>query len=189
MSKDLENKKEFKEFKQVAGMSSKPSYLKKPKENIRALIVIGIMLIVMCIVNPYLLIAMPFYLVWSIIQFKQYRSEENRLLEDAICYFEVEKYDQCMEQLNMILESEPKNEKANIISALIKYDKEEYEEVIQLLSNISSKVLDNDLDLQIKLADCYVRVGKNENAKGLYEKLSKITGKSDFIKEAINKLE
>jgi len=189
MGKDLENNKEFKELKQVAGMSSKPFYLKKSKENIRALIVMGLMLIIMCIVTPYLLIVMPVYLVWSIIHFKKYKSEANRLLEDAINSYEVEKYDQCIEQLNKILEIEPENEKAKIISALIKYDKEEYEEVIQLLSKISPKILDNDLDLQIKLADCYIRVGKNENAKGLYEKLSRNIGKSDFIKEAINKLE
>lgn len=189
MKTDMNDKKKFKEFKQAAGLSSQPFYLKKPKDSIRTIIVAGLMLIVMCFVSPYLLIAVPFYIAWAVLKLKKYKSEANILLGNAINFYESERYDECLRELSKVLELEAKNEKARIISALIKYEREEYEEVIHLLNDIRPAVINNDVDLQIKLADCYIKLGKNQNAKGLYEKLSKVTGKSDFIKEVMNKLE
>ena len=189
MKKDMKSKKEFREIKQVAGLSSQPFYLKKPKENIRAIVVAGLMLIVMCFASPFLLIAVPFYAIWAFLNLKRCKGEANIVLGNAISFYELEKHDECLEELSRVLQIEPENEKARIISALIQYEREEYEEVIRLLSAVRPEVIDNDVDLQIKLADCYIKIGKNENAKNLYEKLNKITGKSDFVKEAMKKLE
>ena len=185
----MNDKKKFKEVKQAAGLSSKPFYLRKPKDKMKAIVVAGLMLIVMSIVSPFLLIAMPFYLVWAFFNLKEFKSKANILMGEAIDFYEIERHEECLEKLSKVLELEPENEKAKIISALIQYEREEYEEVIRQLAVIAPKIIDNDVDLQIKLADCYIKLGKNENAKGLYEKLNKITGKSDFIKEALKKLD
>jgi len=188
MKKGMNDKKDFKDIRQAVGLSSQPFYLKKPKDSIKAIVVAGLMLIVMCIASPYLLIAVPFYLLWAFLKFMKYKSEANVLLGNAIVFYEFERYEECLAELTKVLELESENEKARIISALIKYEREEYEDVINLLAVIRPEIIDNDVDLQIKLADCYIKLGKNENAKGLYEKLSKITGKSDFVKEAMKKL-
>lgn len=177
------------DLKTVEGMSSKPFYLKSPKANKRVIVVIGIMLILLGLVNPFLLITLPFYAYFAVKHFKQIKSKENILLSRAIYFYEKGMFQECSDELSELIDIDSENIKARIILALITYERGEYDKVIEMLNNIPNKILDADLDLQLRLAESYVNLGRKEEAVSLYNKLLKIYPRSSYLKEKISSLE
>ena len=81
------------------------------------------------------------------------------------------------------------NEQANIIFALVKYSEGEYEEVITYLERVEKEKIKNELDLEMKLADSYLKIKNYEKAGEIYKILLKLQPKSLYLKNAIRQCE
>ena len=165
---------------------NKPFYLKASKSNGKSLIIAGIFLVVLALANPFLLIAAAIVLVWGYIVLKKGRSELNVFLDEAIELYTRKEETKSLVKLENVLRIEKDNAKALIISALIKYNQKEYAETIEFLRSIPKELVKGDLDIQLKLADSYLKTKDYKNAEIFYKDILKLQPKSEFIKKAIN---
>lgn len=164
---------------------NRPFYLRKNRNTGKALIMAGIFLVVLALANPFFLLAAPILIVYGLIVLKKGRSELNVSLDKAIELYEKKEEAESLIMLEKVLRLEENNTKAIIISALIKYNEKEYAETIKLLSSIPKQMVNEALDLQLKLADSYLITMDYENAEALYKEILKLQPKSEFIKKAL----
>ena len=164
---------------------NKPFYLQGSKNTGKSLIIAGIFLVVLALANPFFLLAAPILIVYGFIVLKKGKSELNVFLDEAIELYEKNQESKCLVKLEKVFELDKDNTKAIIILALIKYDEEEYFETIKLLSSIPKELVNGALDLQLKLADSYLKTEDYKNGEALYKELLKLQPKSEFIKKAL----
>lgn len=69
---------------------------------------------------------------------------------------------------------------------MICYEKGEYGEFINCVGELSKNKVKTDIDLQIKIAESYFKMGKHDNTCLIYRELLKLNGKSSFLSNAIN---
>lgn len=166
-------------------ISSKPFYLKEGKMSRITAVSLGLMFIVIGIANPFLLLFTPIILFFGVKHIKNLKSEENIALGKAIEYYNKAEFEKCEIELYRVLQHEKSSVRGNILLALIRYENENFEEVIHLLKLIPSRIIDNELDLKMKLAEAYKRTAKYAEAKGIYKELLKINPNSKYVKKAI----
>lgn len=128
----------------------------KSSKSKREIIVASIIYIIMSILYPYLLAALPIfiYFIIKIVKSNKKGAEINLKLEEA----------------------------------QDKYNDREYNGVIEILSSLPLNILNSDLDLQMKLADCYLNLQKYSEAENIYIRLLKINPNSNYIKEKLGKI-
>lgn len=173
------------ELKPVEGLSLKPFYLKSPKMNVRVYVVSGIMLLILSIVYPYLFAAVPFYFYYIYKKIKYYKSEPSMLLHEAIDKYLLDELDDSLNLLNRLSDIEPDNIKCNTLRALIYYSQEYYEKAAEMLEKVPRKIIGNDLDLMLKLADSYLKIQEKDKAVNVYTSILKIYPNSEFIKDIL----
>lgn len=181
-------KSEDYDLKPVEGLSIKPFYLKSPKMNIRAFVVSGIMLLVMAIVYPYLFVAVPVYFYYLYKKVKYYKSEPSMILHEAIDKYSLDKLDESLILLNKLSELEPDNLKCNVIKSLIYYSQEYYEKTIEMLEKVPQKIINNDLDLMLKLADSYLKSNEKDKAIEVYNTILRVYPNSKFIRDILDNI-
>lgn len=164
---------------------NKPFYLQGNKNTGKSLIIAGLFLVVLALANPFFLLAAPIVIGYGFIVLRKGRGEADVLLDEAIELYEKNQGEECLVKLNKVLQFDMNNTKAIIISALIKYNEEEYAETIKLLSSIPKDLVKGALDLQLKLADSYLKTKDYVNAANLYKEILKLQPKSEFIKKAL----
>lgn len=163
-------------------------YFEEQKLNKRKYISGLIMLILYSLINPLLIIGVVVYLFYIIYKIKVYKSKESIEVSSSIRLYKRENYKQSLIHINSVIEEFPDNAKFNIIKALNHFKLGEYEKYIIYINKIPYKILKNDLDLQLKLAESYEEMEKYEKAKEMYEQLYKIFPKSSYLKEKISNL-
>lgn len=173
------------ELKPVEGLSLKPFYLKSPKMNVRVYVVSGIMLLILAIVYPYLFAAVPFYFYYIYKKIKYYKSEPSILLHEAIDKYLLDELDDSLNLLNRLSDMEPDNVKCNTLRALIYYSQEYYEKAAEMLEKVPHKIIGNDLDLMLKLADSYLKIQEKDKAVKVYTNILKVYPNSEFIKDIL----
>ncbi|MBC8060706.1 MAG: tetratricopeptide repeat protein [Clostridiaceae bacterium] len=164
---------------------NKPFYLQGNKNTGKSLIMAGIFLTVLALAVPFFILVAPILIVYGVIVVRKGKSELNTFLDEAIELYEKNEGVKCLAKLEKVLELDKDNTKAIIISALVKYKEEEYTETIKLLGRISKDVVSNALDIQLKLADSYLKTKDYKNAEVIYKELLKLQPKSEFIKKAL----
>lgn len=181
-------KNEDYDLKPVEGLSLKPFYLKSPKMNIRVFVVSGVMLLILAIVYPYLFVAVPFYFYYIYKKIKYYKSEPSMLLHEAIDKYLLDELDDSLNLLNKLSDLEPDNIKCNTLRALIYYSQEYYEKAAEMLEKVPEKMIKNDLDLMLKLADSYLKSQKIDKAVKVYEDILRIYPNSEFIRSILDNI-
>lgn len=182
-------KREAYDLKPVEGISSKPFYLKSPKMNMRAFIVSGIILLIFSIIYPYLFATVPFFFYYLYKKVKYYKSEPSIFLHEAIEKYLSDKFDESLWLLNKVSDLEPDNLKCNILKALIYYKQEHYEKAVEMLEKVPQKIIYNDLDLMLKLADSYLKNKEKHKAIELYNKILRIYPNSKYIKGILENIQ
>ena len=167
---------------------SKPFYLKPPKVGTKQMVFMGIIFLVLALSNPYLFIGTPIYIVYIVMKVKKFNKKTNKLLSDSINYYNSGDFESSFKVIQDLLEIEPDNVRVKIIHALLLYNKEELQQCIDILSTIPETIIKNDLDLQLKLAECYVKTEDFKEAKVIYSRLLKVFPRSPFIKDALQKI-
>lgn len=169
--------------------NSRPFYLKAPKSAMKTLLFTGLILFVIGISAPVLFLFTPFYLVYAFIKIKNFRSKQNELLSSVIYYYLNGDFEKCASDLKAYRELEPSNAKGKIIGALLEHMNENYEGFVKLMGEVPKSIINNDLDLQLKLGESYEKIEQYEKAEEIYKRLLWIFPKSDFIREALNRVE
>jgi tetratricopeptide (TPR) repeat protein len=164
---------------------NKPFYLKGNKNKGKSLILAGIFLVVLALANPVFILAAPILMGYGFMVLRRGRSKVDIFLDEAIELYEKNEGAQCLFKLDKVLELDKDNTKAIIISALVKYNAEEYFETVKLLNSVPKDLVYGALDLQLKLADSYLKIKDYKNAEALYKELLKLQPKSEFIKKAL----
>jgi len=164
---------------------NKPFYLQGDRNSGKSLIIAGIFLVVLALINPFFLVAAVILIGYGFVVLKKGRSQLSVLLDEAIELYGKNQGTQCLVKLDKVIQLDKDNVKAFIISALIKYKEGEYDETIKLLSSIPKAVVIGDLDIQLKLADSYLKTNDYTNAKNLYKEILKLQPKSEFIKKVL----
>lgn len=164
-------------------MKETPFYFRLPGRMGRAYIVSAMMIGVIGIIVPFLMIPVPFLLWYGIKQVKIYKSEQNKILKQAIQNYMNNKID---ESCNLLMKL---NDKSTMqfkgIMGLICYKRKEYEKFIKYAKELPQRKVKTDLDIELKLADSYMQTKKYDKACSIYEGLLKFNKRSAFLLGAI----
>jgi tetratricopeptide (TPR) repeat protein len=163
--------------------SSRPFYLQSEKSNLRTKITIGVILLVLALTTPPLFIILIAYAVYIVLQIKKNKSEEVNKFEEILQLYFNKDYRQCLDRCEEYNYKD--NLKIHIIKALCLYESEDYQGYIHLISNLSDKRIDEDIDVVLKLAQSYEYTEQSDKAKEAYGRLLKYHPNSKFLKDKI----
>ncbi|GKX65100.1 tetratricopeptide repeat protein [Inconstantimicrobium mannanitabidum] len=166
---------------------SKPKYLKKKNKPLRILISIGLMYLMFCIMNPFLLIISPIYIWYVVKAIKNNKDSENILIDEAIDLYYSKKFEQSLECCNS-LDERKDEEQVRLLKALNFFmlgDKKEFAEIILSINN---KDLEADADIQIKLGEALEELGELDKANKVYKRLVEVFPKSKYLQEKVASL-
>lgn len=166
---------------------SKPKYLKKKNKPLRILISIGLMYLMFCIMNPFLLIISPIYIWYVVKAIKNNRDSENILIDEAIDLYYSKKFEQSLECCNS-LNARKYEEQVRLLKALNFFmigDKKEFAEIILSINN---KDLEADADIQIKLGEALEELGELDKANKVYKRLVEVFPKSKYLQDKVSSL-
>lgn len=166
-------------------MKSKPFYLQVPENNGRTVVILGLMIAVLGAVVPYFLIIAPFFIGYGLYRIKRSKSKEYKDLAAAIRYYETKNIEKSSEMLNAITSVGEVGVRVSILQALIKYERKEYSSYIDIIEGLPSKRIKLELDLELKLGECYMETEKYDKALEVYKYLLIINPKSSYINEKI----
>lgn len=166
---------------------SKPKYLKKKNKPLRILISIGLMYLMFCIMNPFILIISPIYIWYVVKAIKNNRDSENILIDEAIDLYYSKKFEQSLECCNS-LNARKDEEQVKLLKALNFFmlgDKKEFAEIILSINN---KDLEADADIQIKLGEALEELGELDKANKVYKRLVEVFPKSKYLQDKVSSL-
>lgn len=166
---------------------SKPKYLKKQNKPLRILISIGLMYLMFCIMNPFLLIISPIYIWYVVKAIKNNKDSENILIDEAIDLYYSKKFEQSLQCCNS-LNARKDEEQVKLLKALNFFmlgDKKEFAEIILSINN---KDLEADADIQIKLGEALEELGELDKANKVYKRLVEVFPKSKYLQEKVASL-
>lgn len=166
-------------------MRQTPFYFRLPGRMGRAYIVSAMMIGVVGIIVPFLMIPVPFLLWYGIKQVKIYRSQENKILKQAIQNYISNKTD---ESYNFLMKL---NDKSTVqfkaLMGLICYRRKEYNKFVKYINELPKNKVKTDIDIKLKLADSYMQIKEYDKACIIYEGLLKFNKKSPFLLDSIEK--
>lgn len=174
------------DLKQVEGMTIKPFYLRKGKDKLKALIIALLILLVLTIANPIVLLVSAPYAIYTAYVFRKSRRKDQILLDKGIANYSAGNSDKAYEQIEEVLKINCNEKKAIILMSLLNYSRGKYAEFIKLICSVHDKEVENDLDIQLKLAESYEKTENIDCAKEVYKKLLKQFKNSKYLKEKLN---
>lgn len=163
---------------------SKPRYLKKKKKPLRILISIGLILLMFCIMNPFLLISVPVYLVYVIKAVKNNKNSDNILIDKAIDAYYSQDFKQSLEYCEKII-TKQEEEQVRLLIALNLFMLGKKKEFAEIILSLKNNEVNADADIQIKLGEALEEVGELKQAEEVYRKLISIFPKSKYLNEKV----
>lgn len=168
-------------------MRSKPFYMEIPGGSARVYIVFALMLLVIGIAIPYILIAVPFLLWYGLRQYKRTKNGDLRAFKNAVIFYEHKNIDKSREELRKVPADKGELKiRKGIMEALISYEEENYEGYIEMINAQPQNRVRNELDIQLKLGESYMKTNKFDSALEVYKGLLKFNPKSEYINNRIN---
>ncbi len=164
-----------------------PFYFKVPKLNKKREIAIVLILILFSVANPFFLAALAAYVIYIFYEIKAMRSEENIILSQAVEEYKKELYEDSLKDINKVIAINEHNHKAIIIRALNNYHLGNYLEFVKDIDSVKDAKIKNDIDIQLKLGECYENIGDMEKAKEVYNDLLNVFPKSQYLNEKLHK--
>jgi tetratricopeptide (TPR) repeat protein len=164
--------------------SSRPFYLQSEKSNLRTKITIGAILLVLAFTTPPLFIILIAYAIYIVLQIKKNKSEEVKKVEEILHLYSDKDYRKCLDKCEEYNYKD--NLKIHIIKALCLYEREDYQGYVSIITDLSDKRIDQDIDIVLKLAQSYEYTEQSDKAKETYEKLLKYYPNSKFLKDKLS---
>lgn len=158
------------------------------KEKVRKIITIIIIILVLSILEPFLLLLILPYGIFAYKKIRLYKSKKGKNFDESIEEFLKGNYEKSLELIEETLDEKEFRSEALRIKAQCYYSMNNYQEFIKTLELIPEKELDDNLTLMMAKGQCLEKLGFNEDAKIVYEGLSKKFPKSKFLKEKLGEL-
>ncbi|WP_147590051.1 tetratricopeptide repeat protein [Clostridium polynesiense] len=168
-----------------AMLNNTPSYLKEKVFNIKYNILIGVIILFISLVSPYLLLIFILFIIYTgykYIKIKGYYGEQyNR----ALSLYNESAYELAVEVIDNLSIRYKLEDNLHIIKALSLFQTGNPEGFLKELSLIKTKELNNDLDILFKKAEAYTLLKDKDKALDIYNYLLKAFPNSGDIKERI----
>ena len=157
-----------------------------PGGSARTYIIFGLMLIVIGIAIPYILFIAPFFLWYGIRQYKRAKDGDLKSFENAVRLYEHKDIVRSREELKRVPDRGELKVRKDIIEALIRYEEENYEGYIEIINTLQRNRVKNELDIQLKLGESFIKINNFDSALKVYRELLKFNPKSEYINGKIN---
>lgn len=151
----------------------------------RKLIVGMIIIILLGVMEPFVLLLLIPYGIYTLKKLKIYGSEEAQCFDNAVKSFDKEEYKRTLEILNRNFTHEGLKRDIVIMKAYCHYKLEKYKEFLDLCEIIPKQQMEHNYTLLLAKGEALESLGDLEKSKELYEILIKVFPNSDFLKEKL----